>query len=163
MAFFKPKFNLWAKVYRHSIPAGPSNYGLLGYTQCQLRGPDGRWDGRIETGSNGTQFELLFPAGTDIRPAFACTQNIWPDIVFIAGFGNRFCYVYGCCPKGAGFPNEYLLCVAAFWPAGANFSNVTTPQAFGIGRPNPDLQPPDGYTPVPLMSVASTWPLVSGH
>lgn len=143
MAYRVPEFNLWATVY--------SNTGaFVGWTKCQLRGPiNGLFD--LEQSDQPPScrilWEILVPAGTDIRTRNCSGQrgaSSW-DHIYLCNDTRLAFIVQAVGDKGAGFDNEYRLCY------------VTPDLDFVIGndglpRVNPEVVPPSGFTPVPILN-----------
>jgi len=144
MAWYPPRFNLWCQIWR---PTGlGDNYNLIGYSLCQLRGPTSHID------AGGGYQEILFPLHTDVR-GIRLNGEQGQDIVVVAGWDRRWCYVSDVYDKGAGFVNEYRL-ATCYWRGGVT---VIPPVPAGVPVVDPELIPPDGYTPVPLLTP-SPWP-----
>lgn len=154
MAFRTPTFNVWAKVFRY-MPLLTA-YQSIGYSLCQHRGPDSHWDGGVP-GSAGAAVEILFPKRSDVKGINMLPQSVWPDLVTLAGWKGRCAEVLFSSAKGAGFSNEYLLTLVWFSGSG------TYPGIGAVNRDlpfvNTELEPPAGFTPLPLITPGSTWPI----
>jgi len=104
-------------------------------------------------------FEVLFPIGSDIENA-EINVNGQRDVLVVAGMGRRYLHVYGFCPKGAGFTNEYLITVCQQLNPEEDPSFGFLNSAFHPWRVNPLLEPPEGYVPLPIITPAATWATV---
>jgi len=150
MAFFPPRYNVWARVFRMNDDLDA--YLEVGYSRCQVRGTDSKQEAEANVVSST---QVLFPRGTDVRGPANSRTGI-PDIIFVAGYGRNWLQIRGICDKGAGFPNEYRLANCWFqaitgWPL------PVTPD--GLTPVSTTLVPPDGYTPVPILSPGDVWPV----
>jgi len=139
MAFRTPNFNVWAQVWR---PDAGAVLHSIGYSKCQFRGPTSHAE---LTGA--IAFEILFPKFTDIRDIVR-SEDGFADVIAIAGWGRRYAVVQGVSDKGAGFGNEYRLCVCGWRPRTAILPPVPP------GQPPIDTteQPPAGFPTVPLIT-----------
>jgi len=139
-----PTFNLWCKVYRFDNTIPVPAYLPVGYSKCQLRGIDSHLDaGPITT----LQVEVLFPAGSDIRSNKE-NETGKGDVIQIGGYGEMRWIVNTLSDKGAGFLNEYRIAVTSPFPPVA---------PAGLPRVNPELVPPVGYTPLPVLTPGLVW------
>lgn len=144
MAFKTPTFNLWCQVWR---PDGMGNYDSMGYSPCAVRGPDSHGD----SGLNTPPQQVLFPKGSDIRPAFMNAAGL-ADIIDVAGWGADIYFsVTWVEDKGAGYSNEYRI-------AGGSWQRWAPGDAIPPRPVNPALTPPLGYDELPIVSPAVTWP-----
>lgn len=145
MAFFKPRFNLWCRVFTNGD--GPTRT-LRGYSKCQVRGPTSHDD----FVSTNAVFQILFPAGSDVRGTSNGAADDF-DWVNVAGWGSRWAVILSVADKGAGFPNEYRLAQCTWVQYGGG--SITTQTQVGVV--NPVLEPPEGYPPLPLVTVSTVW------
>jgi len=149
MAYFPPRFNLWCQVWRLLDPLDPFAYTMVGYSRCQLRGPS------PYVAEPQSVCEVLFPKYSDIRgPQQSEAHNIG-DTIVLAGYDKwRHWRVFFVCDKGAGFPNEYRMAICAtFRPVDVGDGHGALPVV------NPELAPPDGFLPLPLLPIIDTWPI----
>jgi len=156
MAFQVPKFNIWLEAFTQPVIGSIEN----GFTRGQIRGPRPTMIGRVYnlalTTYDQIYVEILVPAGTDIRSyQFASdrigTGAIGNDYVKPLGRCNVIYLVQDVFDVGAGFPNEFRVLVCRTEPTGGQPDD---PLNGGLARVNPDLVPPDGYTPTPVMPRA---------
>jgi len=138
MAWRAPTFNVWAAVYR---PDAGAVLHLVGYSKCQYRGPTSHSEliGSIA-------FEVLFPKFSDIRDVVHGAFGA--DIIEIGGWGRNYAVISGISDKGAGFTNEYRLAICTWRPR----TSVLPPVPLGQPPVDPLLEPPTGFTPLPLLT-----------
>jgi len=145
MAFKVPTFNLWCQVWRPN-EAG-NEYTSVGYSKCALRGPEST----MEAGLNTPPSQVLLPKGSDVRSITLSEFSI-PDVIDIAGQGAEvFFEVFWVADKGAGYANEYRI-------VGGATRNRFGESVNGLRRTNVALQPPLGYTPLPILTPNGVWP-----
>jgi len=146
MAFYPPRFNVWAGVYRYNTLTDV--WDLVGYSICQVRGTTSHESSDVFAASN---CQVLFPAGSDVRSTAISDSHV-ADMVMIAGYERFRLRVSGICDKGAGFGNEYR-------EANCLFDELTSgedPRA-ALLRVNPELLPPIGAPPLPVNDPGTTW------
>jgi len=157
MAFQVPKFNMWLSVQKqHS-----GGMGAKRYIKGQVRGARPNLVGRFYNLASQLYdlpyVEILLPAGADVRSyQFANDSTIGPiatDGEFVKGLGklNYGWTVMAVFDVGAGFHNEFRVAL------GRQVEDHVTGHVDdgGMGRLNPDLLPPDGYTAVPILARAA--------
>jgi len=148
MAFQVPKFNVWCRVIRKAVTPAHT-YNLVGYSRCQVRGPASN----PGTGQNAMPFEVLFPKHSDVR-GITNLLNGSLDYIQVAGWGPRTVQVFSVSDKGAGFTNEYRLCLVV-WTLRS--TTVFGNEEDGVGSINVESEPPPGYTPLPLIEPYVGW------
>lgn len=150
MAFYLPRFNVWCRVWRKLTTN--TNPIEIGYSICQVRGPEGR----ISPPQGQVGFEVLFPKWSDVR-GFPQGVNGDGDFIQVAGWGPRTAQINSIADKGAGFANEYRVAVVGW----VNFTDgLKYNKLKGAGPVEPTLLPPDGYTPLPLIDPEASWPSI---
>jgi len=154
VAFQIPKFNIWVQVFQQGVASRVS----VGYSRAQIRAPRPSLVGRFY--NIGFQLydlpyvEVLFPAGSDIR-SYQYARNSGPvpadDGMIIIPLGNinTGYVVQGVFDVGSGFPNEFRVALCRIT------DDVTLTGSAGMRRVNPALEPPVGYTPLPVLGLAT--------
>jgi len=157
MAFNIPKFNCWLRVMRQGESGGTE----VGYVKGQIRALRPTMIAAIY--NSGTlsydlpYIEVLLPKGSDVRSYAWRRWNTVPpevtggDFIFPLGKTNYGYVVKGVFDVGPGFPNEFrvALCVQTdvflpYLPVGDH----------PMYRINTALEPPEGFTPLPILGVA---------
>jgi len=148
MAYYPPRFNTWCQVWRLLDAGDPFAYTLVGYSSCQLRGPS------PYVSEPQSVFEVLFPKHSDVRgPQQSEAHNIG-DAIILAGYdGWHWARCFFVCDKGAGFVNEYRMAICAFFRLDSVGDGHGGYQPIDLA-----LEPPEGFTPLPLIESAIGWP-----
>jgi len=150
MGFKVPAFNVWCQVVR---PSSPNPFQIHGWSRCQVRGTDSHSD---PGPTPRTIFQILFPKYSDVR-SFEQSPDGLQDFIQVAGWGARFARIEGVSDKGVGFSNEYRIAVVN-WVSrdvGSPYNSVS-----GCGATDNTLEPPVGYTPLPLITKLG-WAIVA--
>jgi len=155
MAFQVPRFNIWVEV-REQNNSGST---LRGFSLAQLRAPRPNLVGRFYNLASQVYDmpyqEVLFPKGSDVRSyQFARDSTIPPaaldgDRIQFLGNVNYYFAVMGVFDVGVGFPNEFRVALCRI---------IDLPPTVGDGgmvRINPALVPAPGYTPLPVLPLAT--------
>jgi len=145
MAFQTPRFNAWCQVRTNAVPP-LHQLTLRGYSRCQVRG----MTSHIDEIDNLAGFQVLLPKWSDVRGVAQSDFNCF-DWINVAGWGEHWAYVVSVTDKGAGFTNEYRIATVYWVDHGPlNTSFVCSPI-------NTALEPPSGFTPLPLINPSSVW------
>lgn len=139
MAFRTPVFNLWAEVV-----ASATGFNR-GWTPLQLRGPTNTGIFLNDTPAAPFVFywEILLPKGSDVKNISNGGAH-GADDIFIRPGNLRGYRVIWVDDKAAGFTNEYRL----VW---AQQHIISAP----LPRVNSSMVPPGGYTPLPVVPIAT--------
>jgi len=146
MAFgFKvPQFNLWCRVYRVACANEDQDsryYTGPMYSRCA-----------IAKDINQFSMHVLFPKYTLLRSDYQ-TPFSWGDLIQVGGWENNVGKISHVSDIGAGYFNEHRAAIV-YWTYDYSWTNT-----YGqvCGSVDPALEPPEGYTPLPLVLPADYW------
>jgi len=139
MPFRVPTFNVWAEVIQ--VPS----FDARGWSRCQMRGPVNTHvpfrAGEALGATLRAPWEFLFPTGSDVRDGRMVSSG-QGDRIYLGGSSRLIFEVYWVGDKAPGFTNEYRLVFAI---------QVIEGGVQGLARVNPLFEPPDGFTPLPVI------------
>jgi len=142
--FKVPQFNLWCRIWRVSCFENEQEsryYTGPFYTRCA-----------IAKDINQFSMHVLFPKYTGLRSDYQ-TPFSWGDLIQVAGWETNVGKISHVSDIGAGYFNEHRAAIV-YW-----IYDYTWDSVYGqaCGSVHPELAPPDGYDPVPLILPADFW------
>lgn len=139
-----PQFNLWCRIWKvqcETSNAADRFYIGPTYTRCA-----------IAKDINQFSMHVLFPKWTGLRSDYQTPLSLG-DLIQIAGWEYMCGKINHVSDIGAGYFNEHRAAIV-YW-----LTDISPGSIYGqlCGSVDPELQPPEGYTPTPLTPPADFW------